>query len=77
MYIKMDTPKDFVTWLHVAKVSFPIPLYTLSLVCNFFMLWQCFRIWDLDGRGYHKGMWRLFMKKNTLMIIGVPHSPYS
>lgn len=56
MYIKMDTPKDFTTWLHVAK---------------------CFRIWDLDGRGYHKGMWRLFMKKNPLMVIGVPHSSYS
>lgn len=56
MFIKMDTPKDFTTWLHVAK---------------------CFRIWDLDGRGYHKGMWRLFMKKNHLFIVGVPHSPYS
>lgn len=56
MYIKMDTPKEFTTWLHVAK---------------------CFRIWDLDGRGFHKGMWRLYIKKNHLFIIGVPHSPYS
>ncbi|ELU12459.1 hypothetical protein CAPTEDRAFT_154180 [Capitella teleta] len=38
---------------------------------------KCFHIWDLDVRGVHKAMWRLFMKSNHLMVVGVPASPYS
>lgn len=38
---------------------------------------KCLRIWDLDSRGYHHGMWRLNMKSNPLLIIGVPFSQYS
>ncbi|XP_070563050.1 protein O-linked-mannose beta-1,2-N-acetylglucosaminyltransferase 1-like [Ptychodera flava] len=38
---------------------------------------KCFHIWDLDVRGFHKAMWRMFMKKNALFIVGVPASPYS
>ncbi|XP_046405731.1 protein O-linked-mannose beta-1,2-N-acetylglucosaminyltransferase 1-like isoform X2 [Ischnura elegans] len=56
MYIKMDDPKDFVTWLQVAK---------------------CFKIWDLDPRGYHKSMWRMHMKGSEMLVIGVPNSEYS
>lgn len=56
MFIKMDEPKDFVTWLQVAK---------------------CFKIWDLDARGYHKSMWRMHMKGSEMLIIGVPNSEYS
>ncbi|KAJ9595636.1 hypothetical protein L9F63_013188 [Diploptera punctata] len=56
MYIKMEEPKDFVTWLQVAK---------------------CFKIWDLDARGYHKSMWRMHMKGNEMLVIGVPNSEYS
>lgn len=56
MFIKMEEPKDFVTWLQVAK---------------------CFKIWDLDPRGYHKSMWRMRMKGSELLVIGVPQSEYS
>ncbi|XP_022239615.1 protein O-linked-mannose beta-1,2-N-acetylglucosaminyltransferase 1-like isoform X2 [Limulus polyphemus] len=56
MFIKMNTPKDFTTWLEVAK---------------------CFRIWDLDARGHHKSMWRMYIKENQLIVVGVPNSPYS
>ncbi|XP_021923735.1 protein O-linked-mannose beta-1,2-N-acetylglucosaminyltransferase 1-like isoform X2 [Zootermopsis nevadensis] len=56
MFIKMEEPKDFVTWLQVAK---------------------CFRIWDLDVRGYHKSMWRLHMKGSEMLVIGVPNSEYA
>lgn len=56
MFIKMNGPRDFTTWLQVAK---------------------CFKVWDLDARGYHKSMWRLFMKGNQLLVVGVPNSPYS
>ena len=38
---------------------------------------KCFHIWDLDVRGFHKSMWRLFMRGSHLLVIGVPASPYS
>ncbi|XP_066996973.1 protein O-linked-mannose beta-1,2-N-acetylglucosaminyltransferase 1 [Anabrus simplex] len=56
MFIKMEEPKDFVTWLQVAK---------------------CFKIWDLDARGYHKSMWRMHMKGSEMLVIGVPNSEYA
>nr|CAD7424244.1 unnamed protein product [Timema monikensis] len=52
----MDDPKDFVTWLQVAK---------------------CFKIWDLDARGYHKSMWRMHMMESEMLVIGVPNSEYA
>lgn len=38
---------------------------------------KCFKIWDLDARGYHKSMWRFFLKSNHVLVVGVPNSPYS
>ncbi|KAK7601264.1 hypothetical protein V9T40_008705 [Parthenolecanium corni] len=38
---------------------------------------KCFKIWDLDARGYHRSMWRLRLKGNEVLIIGVPSSDYS
>uniref|UniRef100_A0A6A7G3Y6 Protein O-linked-mannose beta-1,2-N-acetylglucosaminyltransferase 1 n=1 Tax=Hirondellea gigas TaxID=1518452 RepID=A0A6A7G3Y6_9CRUS len=38
---------------------------------------KCWRVWDLDGRGYHHGMWRLNLNSSPLLVVGVPHSPYS
>lgn len=37
---------------------------------------RCFRIWDLDARGFHKGLWRMWVKGNHLLYIGCPISPY-
>ena len=34
-------------------------------------------IWDLDVRGNHRGLWRLFQKKNHFLAVGVSASPYS
>ncbi|XP_040578926.1 protein O-linked-mannose beta-1,2-N-acetylglucosaminyltransferase 1 [Lepeophtheirus salmonis] len=56
LYIRMESEKDFSTWLAVAK---------------------CLKIWDLDARGFHRGMWRLLYKGVPLFIIGVPYSEYS
>ncbi|CAG2114436.1 unnamed protein product, partial [Medioppia subpectinata] len=56
VFIKMVAPKDYSTWLSVAK---------------------CFKIWDLDPRGYHNSMWRFFYKQNQVLVVGVPNSPYS
>lgn len=38
---------------------------------------KCLHVWDLDVRGNHKGLWRLFRKKNHILVVGVPASPYS
>ncbi|XP_077054689.1 protein O-linked-mannose beta-1,2-N-acetylglucosaminyltransferase 1 isoform X3 [Siphateles boraxobius] len=38
---------------------------------------KCLNVWDLDVRGYHKGLWRLFRKKNHVLVVAVPISPYS
>ncbi|PSN55689.1 Protein O-linked-mannose beta-1 [Blattella germanica] len=38
---------------------------------------KCFKIWDLDSRGFHKSMWRLHMKGSELLVIGVPNSEYA
>uniref|UniRef100_A0A8D0GUB0 Protein O-linked-mannose beta-1,2-N-acetylglucosaminyltransferase n=1 Tax=Sphenodon punctatus TaxID=8508 RepID=A0A8D0GUB0_SPHPU len=38
---------------------------------------KCLHVWDLDVRGNHKGLWRLFRKKNHFLVVGVPASPYS
>lgn len=38
---------------------------------------KCLHVWDLDARGYHRGMWRLHYNGVHLLIIGVPYSPYS
>ncbi|XP_077573935.1 protein O-linked-mannose beta-1,2-N-acetylglucosaminyltransferase 1 isoform X6 [Stigmatopora nigra] len=38
---------------------------------------KCLHVWDLDVRGNHKGLWRLFKKKNHILVVAVPTSPYS
>ncbi|XP_051568692.1 protein O-linked-mannose beta-1,2-N-acetylglucosaminyltransferase 1-like [Myxocyprinus asiaticus] len=38
---------------------------------------KCLHVWDLDVRGYHKGLWRLFRKRNHVLVVAVTISPYS
>uniref|UniRef100_A0AAY5E8Y6 Protein O-linked-mannose beta-1,2-N-acetylglucosaminyltransferase n=1 Tax=Electrophorus electricus TaxID=8005 RepID=A0AAY5E8Y6_ELEEL len=38
---------------------------------------KCLHVWDLDVRGYHRGLWRLFRKKNHVLVVAVSVSPYS
>ncbi|XP_055335252.1 protein O-linked-mannose beta-1,2-N-acetylglucosaminyltransferase 1-like [Paramacrobiotus metropolitanus] len=39
---------------------------------------RCLKIWDLDQRGSHKGLWRFFSRPGqAVVVIGVPSSPYS
>lgn len=37
---------------------------------------RCFKLWDLDVRGFHKQMWRFWMKRSHVIVIGMS-SPYS
>uniref|UniRef100_A0AAQ4PW52 Protein O-linked-mannose beta-1,2-N-acetylglucosaminyltransferase n=1 Tax=Gasterosteus aculeatus aculeatus TaxID=481459 RepID=A0AAQ4PW52_GASAC len=38
---------------------------------------KCLHVWDLDVRGYHRGLWRLFRKRNHVLVVAAPISPYS
>ena len=38
---------------------------------------RCFKLWDLDVRGFHKGMWRFWMKESHIVVVGYPYSEYS
>ncbi|XP_053395814.1 protein O-linked-mannose beta-1,2-N-acetylglucosaminyltransferase 1-like [Mercenaria mercenaria] len=38
---------------------------------------KCYKLWDLDVRGFHKSMWRQYLKGKHLVIVGVPASPYA
>merc|ERR1719494_85236 len=38
---------------------------------------RCFKLWDLDVRGFHKGMWRFWIKESHIIVIGYPFSAYS
>lgn len=48
---------------------------------NDFTCWlviaKCLKIWDLDARGFHKGMWRLNLKRSHFIVVGYPYSKYS
>lgn len=38
---------------------------------------KCYKLWDLDVRGFHKSMWRQFLHGKHIIMVGVPASPYS
>ena len=37
---------------------------------------KCYKLWDLDVRGFHKQMWRFWLKENRIIVIGTS-SPYA
>ena len=43
---------------------------------NWMRLAKCLKLWDLDARGFHKGLWRFWLKGNHVLIIGAPLSIY-
>lgn len=38
---------------------------------------RCLHIWDLDARGFHRGLWRMHYRGVPLFIVGVPFSDYA
>lgn len=44
---------------------------------NWLRLAKCWNIWDLDARGQHKSMWRLFVGGRPTLVVGAPASPYA
>lgn len=45
-----------------------------------FITWKhlatCLRMWDLDARGFHNSMWRFWLKKHHVIVVGCPASKY-
>ncbi|XP_037080422.1 LOW QUALITY PROTEIN: protein O-linked-mannose beta-1,2-N-acetylglucosaminyltransferase 1-like [Pollicipes pollicipes] len=37
---------------------------------------KCFKIWDLDVRGHHHGLWRFTYYDNNVLLFGVPITMY-
>jgi len=68
--------KDFVpdttgeTYLFYLRMDNPRDYTTWSNVA------RCFRMWDLDPRGFHKSTWRFWIKKNHILAVGCPASVY-
>ncbi|RUS90151.1 hypothetical protein EGW08_002118, partial [Elysia chlorotica] len=58
-----------------------LTIYIEMTTATDFSVWKalakCLHIWDLDVRGFHRSMWRLFLFGHPVFVIGVPASPYS
>lgn len=56
-------------------------LFIVMTTSSDFRTWKnlakCYKLWDLDVRGFHKSMWRQYLKDKHIVIVGVPASPYS
>ncbi|GFO13328.1 protein o-linked-mannose beta-1,2-n-acetylglucosaminyltransferase 1 [Plakobranchus ocellatus] len=69
-FIQKTLPKDTVLTIYIEMAS-----------STDFTVWKslakCLHIWDLDVRGFHRSMWRLFISGHPVMVIGVPASPYA
>lgn len=51
----MDNDKDFDDWMKLATVSQPVVYVDVQTIgVSSFLPLQCFRLWDLDARGFHK-----------------------
>lgn len=68
---KIDVPND--------KRQFVIYIEMIDKqdYSNWLKLANCWRIWDLDARGQHNSMWRLFLNTRPTFVVGSPASPYS
>lgn len=66
-FVPDEKGQNFVFYI---KMDHPTDWVTWKGLAN------CLKIWDLDVRGFHKSMWRLWIKGNHVLIVGCPASPY-
>ena len=69
-------PKDFVPDTKNKIYLFYIRMDRSNDYTTWINVARCFRIWDLDARGFHKSLWRMWVKGNHVLYIGCPASPY-
>lgn len=74
---KLPCDEDFVPDTTDKTYVFYIQMNGASDYQTWMQVAKCFRLWDLDARGFHNGLWRFFMKSNHILVVGVPYSPYS
>lgn len=58
--------------VHVMYIQMPHP----TDFTTWKQLAKCYHLWDLDVRGFHKSMWRLYLNGTPVILVGVPASPY-
>lgn len=82
--VSANIKNELSTWNSTKSYDNPSQTYVIFVKqtnSRDFQTWlhvaKCFRIWDLDARGYHNSMWRFFWHQKHILVIGVPHSPYS
>ena len=69
-------PKDFIPDTQNKIYLFYIRMEHAHDYVTWTNVARCFRIWDLDARGFHKTLWRMWVKGNHVIYIGCPASPY-
>lgn len=69
--------EEFVPKVSDGKFVMYISMNTTTDFVTWKQLAKCYHLWDLDVRGFHKSMWRLFIKGSHVVVVGVPASAYS
>ena len=68
--------KDFVPDTEGKTYLFYLRMDTKTDFTTWSNVARCFRMWDLDARGFHKSTWRFWIKKNHILAVGCPASEY-
>ncbi|XP_050526842.1 protein O-linked-mannose beta-1,2-N-acetylglucosaminyltransferase 1-like isoform X2 [Daktulosphaira vitifoliae] len=71
---KSPCDNDFLPYIKNKTLILYISLMNLKDTSTWSSVAKCLKIWDLDTRGHHKGMWRLNLKGRELFVIGCPYS---
>lgn len=69
-------PNDFIPLTKNKIYVFYIRMDSINDFTTWSNVANCLKIWDLDPRGFHKRLWRLWLKDNHVLIVGCPVSPY-
>ncbi|XP_015775817.1 PREDICTED: protein O-linked-mannose beta-1,2-N-acetylglucosaminyltransferase 1-like [Acropora digitifera] len=71
-----SNPQDFIPDTEGKLFVFYIKMMHSTDFETWMNIASCFHMWDLDARGFHKSMWRFWIKKNHILVIGCPSSEY-
>ena len=71
-----SNPQDFIPDTEGKLFVFYIKMMHSADFETWMNIASCFHMWDLDARGFHKSMWRFWIKKNHILVIGCPSSEY-
>ena len=68
--------KDFVPSTKDKTYVFYIRMNHGSDWTTWYNVARCLKVWDLDARGFHKSLWRMWLNENHVLIVGCPASPH-